>query len=302
MQRATSDIMTYAIKFLEQAARELKRKCGLTLVQYRMTSYLHDHPDGSSPSALATILGVSPAMVSTVISQLKERNLVFVVQEDNGRTRLMASLTKAGVDLSRDADIALVLAHESFFSPLSPNLRAMVVVGSEITTSATPYGNRIREGHFFDAFETLHAFSFVELLLTRLSYEFGLQVNEMRIVFALVEEQRDMRPSELSNKLLLSAPKTTYALKALSKKGDHRECSRPHGQTREAGAGHSRNDALGATACRRSRGVLQIGYPQQRAGRIERLPRGGVRHHERPAPQEEQRGAREALSPRMLPC
>lgn len=219
MQRATSDIMTYAIKFLEQAARELKRKCGLTLVQYRMTSYLHDHPDGSSPSALATILGVSPAMVSTVISQLNARKLVSVVQEDNGRTRLMASLTKAGVDLSRDADIALVLAHESFFSPLSPNLRAMVVVGSEITTSATPYGNRIREGHFFDAFETLHAFSFVELLLTRLSYEFGLQVNEMRIVFALVEEQRDMRPSELSNKLLLSAPKTTYALKALSKKG-----------------------------------------------------------------------------------
>lgn len=219
MQRATSDIMTYAIKFLEQAARELKRECGLTLVQYRMTSYLHDHPDGSSPSALATILGVSPAMVSTIISQLKARKLVSVVQEDNGRARLRASLTKAGVDLSRDADIALVLAHESFFSPLSPNLRAMVVVGSEITTSATPYGNRIREGHFFDAFETLHAFSFVEFLLTRLSHEFGLQVNEMRIVFALVKEQRDMRPSELSDKLLLSAPKTTYALKALSEKG-----------------------------------------------------------------------------------
>ena len=41
----------------------------------------------------------------------------------------------------------------------------------------------------------------------------------MRIVFALVKEQRDMRPSELSDKLLLSAPKTTYALKALSEKG-----------------------------------------------------------------------------------
>lgn len=148
VQHATSDIMTYAIKFLEQAARELKRECGLTLVQYRMTSYLHDHPDGSSPSALASILGISPAMATTVISQLKERNIVFVVQEDNGRTRLKASLTKAGVDLSRDADIALMLAHESYFSPLSPNLRAMVVVGSEITASATQYGNRIREGHF----------------------------------------------------------------------------------------------------------------------------------------------------------
>lgn len=219
VQHATSDIMTYAIKFLEQAARELKRECGLTLVQYRMTSYLHDHPDGSSPSALASILGISPAMATTVISQLKERNLVFVVQEDNGRTRLKASLTKAGVDLSRDADIALMLAHESYFSPLSPNLRAMVVVGSEITASATQYGNRIREGHFFDAFETLHELSFVEFLFTKLAREFGLQINEMRIVFALIEEQRNMRPSELSDKLLLAAPKTTYALNALSEKG-----------------------------------------------------------------------------------
>lgn len=158
-------------------------------------------------------------MATTVISQLKERNLVFVVQEDNGRTRLKASLTKAGVDLSRDADIALMLAHESYFSPLPPNLRAMVVVGSEITASATQYGNRIREGHFFDAFETLHAFSFVELLSTKLAREFGLQINEMRIVFALIEEQRNMRPSELSDKLLLAAPKTTYALNALSEKG-----------------------------------------------------------------------------------
>ena len=219
MQHATSDIMTYVIKFLEQAAAELKRECGLTLVQYRMTSYLHDHPDGSSPSALASILGISPAMATTVISQLKERKLVSVVQEDSNRTRLRASLTKAGINLSRDADIALMLAHESFFSPLTPNLRAMVVVGSEITASATQYGNRVREGHFFDAFETLHAFSLVELLLTKLSREFGVQVNEMRIVFALIEEQRNMRPSELSDKLLLTAPKTTYALNALSEKG-----------------------------------------------------------------------------------
>lgn len=219
MQHATSDIMTYVIKFLEQAAGELKRECGLTLVQYRMTSYLHDHPDGSSPSALASILGISPAMASTLISQFKRRKIISVVQEDNEKTRLRASLTTSGIELSRDADIVLILAHEEFFSPLPPNLRAMVVVGSEITASATQYGNRIREGHFFDAFETLHAFSLVEFLLTRLSHEFGLQVNEMRIVFALVEEQRSMRPSELSDKLLLAAPKTTYALNALSKKG-----------------------------------------------------------------------------------
>lgn len=219
MQHATSDIMTYVIKFLDQAAGELKRECGLTLVQYRMTSYLHDHPDGSSPSALASILGISPAMASTLISQFKRRKIISVVQEDNEKTRLRASLTTSGIELSRDADIVLILAHEAFFSPLPPNLRAMVVVGSEITASATQYGNRIREGHFFDAFETLHAFSLVEFLLTRLSHEFGLQVNEMRIVFALVEEQRSMRPSELSDKLLLTAPKTTYALNALSKKG-----------------------------------------------------------------------------------
>lgn len=219
MQHATSDIMTYVIKFLEQAAGELKRECGLTFVQYRMTSYLHDHPDGGSPSTLASILGISPAMASTLISQFKRRRIISVVQEDNEKTRLRASLTTSGIELSRDADIVLILAHEAFFSPLPPNLRAMVIVGFGITASATQYGNRIREGHFFDAFETLHAFSLVEFFLTRLSHEFGLQVNEMRIVFALVEEQRSMRPSELSDKLLLAAPKTTYALNALSKKG-----------------------------------------------------------------------------------
>lgn len=214
----TSDIITYVLCYNRAITRALRRECNLSLTQYRILAYLSDHPTGARPTDLARTLELTPAMITMTMSPLESAGLVKRYDVD-GSARPVERLTRAGVNRSRDADTVLVAAHDEYFSPLPANLRSIVESGSTITNIGSALGNRVRDGHFFAAFETLHAFSTVERLLTISTKQFGLPVNGFRIAFELDQADGPLSPGAIGSRLLLSASTLSYSLDKLRRAG-----------------------------------------------------------------------------------
>lgn len=210
----TSDLMTYSINYDRRAAHALKGECGLSVTEYRMLAFLSDHAPGTGPSELARTLSTSPATVTVSANKLVGRGLVE--RRDGGRT---LRATKAGVDLALDADLVLAQAHEEYFSALSPQQKAVVDTGSIITNKNLDEGSRMRQGHFFSAFETLHAFLLVEESLTKSVHTEGLSLNGFRILFELSQRGGGARMGAIGDYLVISAPTMTYAVGKLESAG-----------------------------------------------------------------------------------
>lgn len=157
-EHVTSDIMTYVVKYCDWQRHALKSQPGITLTQYRVLAYLSDHADGARASALARDFELSPAAITLAVRPLIERELVKREATSNRSGQFSLKITRGGFNTARDADVVVATEHEVYFSPLPPSLKAIVVAGSMIANAIMSTGNRVREGHFFDAFETLHAF------------------------------------------------------------------------------------------------------------------------------------------------
>lgn len=209
----TSDIITYVLAYIAQATRALRDECKLSLLEYRMLAYLDDHVDGIAPSMLANVLRVTPAAITAASGKLAEQGLV--TRGATGKAASHLSISKRGIDSSRDADLVIALAHEEYFAPLPPHLKAMIDIGSIVTNQSSPDGMRIREGHFFSAFETLHAFLIVERFFTISSHEFGLSLTQFRVLLETHRQGGTALPGTLSNVLLLAPPTVTYAIHKL---------------------------------------------------------------------------------------
>ena len=209
--------MTYVLAYIGQASFALRDECGLGLLEYRMFAYLADHVDGIDPSPLARILQASPASITIAANKLADKGLVS--RGGNGTSPRHLGITKTGVDISRDADIVLASAHERYFSPLPPHLKATIDIGSIVTNQATPENVRIRDGHFFSAFETLHAFLTVEHFLTSSTYECGLSLSQFRVLFEIDRQGGTSRPGTLSHALLLAPASIAHALRGLEAAG-----------------------------------------------------------------------------------
>lgn len=213
----TSDLMTYVLAYIDQASSALHDECGLGLLEYRMLAYLADHVDGVGPSSLARILTTSPASITIAANKLAGKGLVSRGGAETSSRHL--GITKAGIDASRDADIVLASAHEQYFSPLPPHLKATVDIGSIVTNQTTPENVRIRDGHFFSAFETLHAFLTVERLLTVSTHKFGLSLTQFRVLFEIDRQGGTSQPGTLSHALLLAPASIAHALRGLESAG-----------------------------------------------------------------------------------
>lgn len=204
----TSDLMTYGINYDRCVARALRAECGLSITEYRILAFLSDHIGGTGPSALAKTLSTSPATVTVSADKLVKRGLVERAGL-NGRT---LGITKAGVDLALDADVVLAQAHEEYFSALSPQQKAVVDTGSIITNKDLDEGSRMRQGHFFSAYETLHAFLLVEEQLTKAAHTEGLSLNGFRILFELFQRGGSAQMGAIGDHLVIGAPTMTYAV------------------------------------------------------------------------------------------
>lgn len=213
----TSDIITYVLAYIGQATEALRGECGLGVLEYRMLAFLADHPDGTDPLPLARILSASPASVSLAAGKLAGRGLV--VQGGPGRKPRHLTISKTGIDASRDADIVLAAAHDAYFSPLPPNLKAAVDIGSIVTNQSSPEARHIRDGHFFTAFETLHAFLTVERLLTLSTHRHALSLTQFRMLFEADRQGGIATPGALADALLLAPSTVSYALGGLAARG-----------------------------------------------------------------------------------
>lgn len=230
----TSDLMTYSINYDRCAARALKGECGLSVTEYRMLAFLSDHVSGAGPSELARTLSTSPATITVSADKLAGRGLVE--RPDDARS---LRVTKAGIDLALDADLVLAQAHEEYFSALSPQQKAVVDTGSIITNKNLDEGSRMRQGHFFSAFETLHAFLLVEESLTKSVHIEGLSLNGFRILFELSQRGGNARMGAIGDYLVIAAPTMTYAVGKLESAGL---------VAREAQPGDRRSASIGITA------------------------------------------------------
>ncbi|MBQ9043093.1 MAG: MarR family transcriptional regulator [Eggerthellaceae bacterium] len=211
----TSDLMTYGLNYDRSVAHALRSECGLSITEYRMLAFLSDHVSGTGPSALARTLSTSPATVTVSANDLAKRGLVERVGHNGRELRI----TKAGIDLALDADVVLAQTHEEYFSALTPQQKAVVDTGSIITNKNLDEGNRMRQGHFFSAFETLHAFLLVEDTLTKSAHAEGLSVNGFRILFELEQRGGQARIGAIGEHLVLSSPTMTYAVGKLEDAG-----------------------------------------------------------------------------------
>ena len=211
----TSDLMTYGLNYDRSVARALRGECRLSITEYRMLAFLSDHISGTGPSALARTLSISPATITVSANKLVKRGMV----ERTGRNGRELRITKAGIDLALDADVVLAQTHEEYFSALTPQQKAVVDTGSIITNKNLDKGNRMRQGHFFSAFETLHAFLLVEDTLTKSAHAEGLSVNGFRILFELSQRGGLERIGAIGDHLVISAPTMTYAVGKLEGAG-----------------------------------------------------------------------------------
>ena len=213
----TSDIITYVLAYIAQATRALRDECGLSLLEYRILAYLNDHVDGIAPSPLARVLYVTPAAITVASDKLAEQGLV--TRDRAGKAASHLSVTKLGVDTGRAADLVLASAHEEHFAPLPPHLKAMIDIGSIITNQSSPSGMRMRDGHFFSAFETLHAFLTVERFFTVSSRKYELSLTQFRILLEIDRQGGMAFPRDLSDVLLLVPSSITYAIRKLEEDG-----------------------------------------------------------------------------------
>ena len=136
----------------------------------------------------------------------------------NKPSRSMA-ITERGLDISYKADIALACIHEEFFSPLPPNMRAIVDVGSTAMNQASAEGNRIRDGHFFTAYEVFRAFLIFEQFLTRSTHKLNLSLTEFRIMFEMDRQGGSALPGVLAEALLLAPSTIAYTAGKLERRG-----------------------------------------------------------------------------------
>jgi DNA-binding MarR family transcriptional regulator len=181
-----------------------------------MLAYLSDHAEGQFPSELARILRTSPATISVSARKLDENRLVSTARW-KGRARL--AITKAGFDIARDADLVLAQTHEEYFSALTPQQKAVVDTGSMITNKDSSEGNRMRDGHFFSAFETLQAFLVFEEFLTNATRSCGLSLNEFRVLFEIDQNGGAASLGKIGESLILPPSTTCYVVDGLEGSG-----------------------------------------------------------------------------------
>lgn len=212
---ATPDLITYVVNYNKAVAGALAAECGINVTEYCMLAYLGDHVEAVKPATLAAIVGVSPAMITISADKLLELKAI----RRTGAKRSPLQITKVGVDLVRDADIVVAQTYEEYFSVLPANLRAILDTGSVATNTSSAAGNRMREGHFFAAFEILHAFLTVEYYLTNVSQISGMSLGEFRILFELDAQGVPLGPNELGAALLLKPSTVSFALRRLEQHG-----------------------------------------------------------------------------------
>ncbi len=151
----TSDLMTYVIHYNKAVARALRTQCRLGVIEYRSLAYLSDHVGGVAPKQLADVLETSPANITITGKSLINGGYIDRIEESKG---VKLIITRGGINALLDADEVLSQVHEEYFSVLAPARKQLIDGGSMIANKNSAEGNRLREGHFFPAFETLHAF------------------------------------------------------------------------------------------------------------------------------------------------
>ena len=208
-----TNFITYVLSFNDNAARMLHERCDLSMLDYRVLCCLSDCPEGLQPSRLACILETSPASITLSTEKLERRKLIVRTPEGAQHPHLV--LTPEGRVSSRTGDRALASAYQNYFSALSPGQRAMVGVGCAMMNRGSGEGNRIRNGRFFLAYETLHAFLCIERNLAVMAKRMGMSLSCLRVLLEAARATQPCCPHSLSQRLLLSPSNLSHALDCL---------------------------------------------------------------------------------------
>ena len=88
-----------------------------------------------------------------------------------------------------------------------------------ITNKDSAEGNRMRDGHFFSAFETLQAFLVFEELLTNATRACGLSLNGFRVLFEIDQHGGFLSLGKIGEALILPSATTCYVVDGLEESG-----------------------------------------------------------------------------------
>ncbi len=100
--------------------KAVEAELGLSLVQYHLLFHLRDMP-GSSPQALAKVVGMHASTLTQSLKRLNKRDLLFVGEDPRDCRKKMISLTLLGkLALDRfEAGIEKLLADETQITQLT---------------------------------------------------------------------------------------------------------------------------------------------------------------------------------------
>jgi DNA-binding MarR family transcriptional regulator len=94
---------------------------------WRHSLLLIDDRPGLSPSALATLLGVTPAAVSPATRELSDRGLIERTTDPQDGRSIQLRIAPAGAEVVAQLRRHLEVAIDELFEPLSPDERARLV-------------------------------------------------------------------------------------------------------------------------------------------------------------------------------
>lgn len=207
----SSDLLTFVHTLNRTIECSLRDECGLSIVQYRALSCLHQAGEFGE-SRMSFVLSVSPSHLSQALRAIAAREYALS-RTAQGPSKLWW-LTAKGERAVANADLSLVDACNRVFGPLGPELGSAIRAGSMLTNQRHGLV-RIENGRFFEEHACFEAFLMAERITKESTKAHELTETEFRILFELHVGGPSAK-SALSRKLLLAPSVISDACRALA--------------------------------------------------------------------------------------
>lgn len=79
-----------------------EKKCGVSLIQWSLLSYVIDHPATSSLE-ISKELKIHPSTLSVILKKMEEKNLLMIIPDPRDSRKKMISATKRGTQKQIEA-------------------------------------------------------------------------------------------------------------------------------------------------------------------------------------------------------
>lgn len=178
----SSELMTFVHLLNHTIEIDLRRECGLNLVQYRALSCLKQAGE-IEEARVARALAVSASRLSQALGDLAKRDYVRS-RTYHGPTKLIR-LSDRGMRALANADLVLIEACNTVFGPLGRELGDAIKAGSMLTNQRHGIV-RIENGAFFEEHACFEAFLEAERITRKAIDDFGLTYTQFRIMFELL--------------------------------------------------------------------------------------------------------------------